>query len=92
MGERSIRAQSFASPFCVEDFDIVGLCCYINEEHPVEAKHGVCLVCAVRVGMDMVSHITTQHGNFFKMQRRRRFCRAFMGDHMLETNLPCRSS
>ena len=27
----------------------------------------VCPVCAKRVGMDIVSHITKQHGNFFKI-------------------------
>lgn len=62
----------FLCPFCAEDFDIVGLCCHIDEEHPVEAKNGVCPVCAKRVGMDIVSHITMQHGNFLKVQRKRR--------------------
>ncbi|XP_057250455.1 protein DEHYDRATION-INDUCED 19 homolog 3 isoform X3 [Beta vulgaris subsp. vulgaris] len=32
----------------------------------------VCPVCAVRVGVDMVAHITLQHGNIFKMQRKRK--------------------
>ncbi|XP_010245434.1 PREDICTED: protein DEHYDRATION-INDUCED 19 homolog 3-like isoform X2 [Nelumbo nucifera] len=71
-GEDDTRAE-FLCPFCSEDFDIVGLCCHIDDEHPVEAKNGVCPVCAMRVGMDMVGHITMQHGNFFKMQRRRKF-------------------
>lgn len=62
----------FLCPFCAEDFDVVGLCCHIDEEHPVEAKNGVCPVCAKRVGMDIVGHITMQHGNFFKVQRKRR--------------------
>lgn len=31
----------FPCPFCSEDFDIVGLCCHIDEEHPVEANTGV---------------------------------------------------
>ncbi|XP_050219882.1 protein DEHYDRATION-INDUCED 19 homolog 7 [Mercurialis annua] len=62
----------FLCPFCAEDFDVVGLCCHVDEEHPVEAKNGVCPVCAKRVGMDIVSHITMQHGNLFKVQRRRR--------------------
>lgn len=31
----------FLCPFCAEDFDIVGLCCHIDEEHAVEAKNGV---------------------------------------------------
>ncbi|XP_010259423.1 PREDICTED: protein DEHYDRATION-INDUCED 19 homolog 3-like [Nelumbo nucifera] len=71
-GDDDTRAE-FPCPFCSEDFDIVGLCCHIDDEHPVEAKNGVCPVCAMRVGMDMVGHITMQHGNFFKMQRRRKF-------------------
>ncbi len=62
----------FLCPFCAEDFDIVGLCCHIEEEHPVEAKNGACPVCAKRVEMDIISHITTQHGNFLKVQRKRR--------------------
>lgn len=31
----------FLCPFCAEDFDIVGLCCHIDEDHPIEAKNGV---------------------------------------------------
>uniref|UniRef100_A0A5B7BPX5 Drought-responsive family protein n=1 Tax=Davidia involucrata TaxID=16924 RepID=A0A5B7BPX5_DAVIN len=63
----------FLCPFCAEDFDIVGLCCHIDEEHAVEAKNGVCPVCAKRVGMDLVGHITMQHGSLLKVQRKRRF-------------------
>ncbi|XVF31439.1 hypothetical protein REPUB_Repub16aG0146100 [Reevesia pubescens] len=70
-GEDDIR-EEFPCPFCSEYFDIVGLCCHIDDEHPVEAKNGVCPVCAMRVGVDMVAHITLQHGNIFKMQRKRR--------------------
>ncbi|CAL1413136.1 unnamed protein product [Linum trigynum] len=62
----------FLCPFCAEDFDILGLCCHMDEEHPVETKNGVCPVCAKRVGMDIIGHITTQHQNFFKVQRKRR--------------------
>ncbi|CAI0459714.1 unnamed protein product [Linum tenue] len=64
--------EEFPCPFCSEYFDIVGLCCHIDDEHPVEAKNGVCPVCAIRVGVDMVAHITLQHGNIFKMQRKRK--------------------
>ncbi|KAK9288197.1 hypothetical protein L1049_016646 [Liquidambar formosana] len=71
-GDDDSRAE-YLCPFCAEDFDIVGLFCHIDEDHPVEAKNGVCPVCAKRVGMDMVGHITTQHGSFFKVQRKRRF-------------------
>ncbi|XP_072998190.1 protein DEHYDRATION-INDUCED 19 homolog 2 isoform X1 [Typha latifolia] len=79
-GEEDLKAE-FLCPFCSEDFDIVGLCCHIDDEHPVEAKNGVCPVCAARVGMDMVGHITMQHGNFFKIQRRRRSRRGSSGSH-----------
>lgn len=39
--EEDPRAE-FSCPFCAEDFDIVGLCCHIDDEHPQEAKSGVC--------------------------------------------------
>ncbi|KAI8028365.1 hypothetical protein LOK49_LG02G02289 [Camellia lanceoleosa] len=71
-GDDDIR-EEFPCPFCSEYYDIVGLCCHIDDEHPVEAKNGVCPVCAMRVGVDMVAHITLQHGSIFKMQRKRKF-------------------
>lgn len=71
-GDDDIR-EEFPCPFCSEYYDIVGLCCHIDDEHPVEARNGVCPVCAMRVGVDMVAHITLQHGSIFKMQRKRKF-------------------
>ncbi|CAI9294158.1 unnamed protein product [Lactuca saligna] len=59
--------EEFPCPFCTGYFDVVGLCCHIDDEHHVEAKNGVCPICAVRVGVDMVAHITLQHGNIFKI-------------------------
>ncbi|KAG0476900.1 hypothetical protein HPP92_013265 [Vanilla planifolia] len=41
-GDEEARAE-FSCPFCAEDFDIVGLCCHIDDEHPVEAENGVIL-------------------------------------------------
>lgn len=70
-GDDDIR-EEFPCPFCSEFFDIVGLCCHIDDEHPVESKNGVCPVCAMRVGVDMVAHITLQHGSIFKLQRKRK--------------------
>ncbi|XP_010431049.1 PREDICTED: protein DEHYDRATION-INDUCED 19 homolog 3 [Camelina sativa] len=70
-GEEEFR-EEFACPFCSDYFDIVSLCCHIDEDHPMEAKNGVCPVCAVRVGVDMVAHITLQHANIFKMYRKRK--------------------
>ncbi|XP_061344783.1 protein DEHYDRATION-INDUCED 19 homolog 4-like isoform X2 [Gastrolobium bilobum] len=61
-GGDDFRAE-FLCPFCAEDYDVVGLCCHIDEDHPLEAKNGVCPVCGKKVGMDLVGHITTQHGN-----------------------------
>ncbi|KAK2990293.1 hypothetical protein RJ640_014745 [Escallonia rubra] len=65
-GEDEARPE-FICPFCAEDFDMVGLCCHMDEEHTVEAKNGVCPVCAKRVGMDLVGHITMQHASLLKI-------------------------
>ncbi|XP_039146216.1 protein DEHYDRATION-INDUCED 19 homolog 2-like [Dioscorea cayenensis subsp. rotundata] len=71
----------FPCPFCSEDFDIVGLCCHIDEEHPVEANTGDCPLCMTRVGMDLVGHITMQHRSVFKSQQRRRIRKGSSGSH-----------
>jgi hypothetical protein len=63
--------EEFVCPFCSEYFDFIELCCHVDEEHPMEAKNRVCPVCASRVGVDMVAHITLQHGSILKMQRKR---------------------
>lgn len=39
-GEEEFR-EEFACPFCSDYFDIVSLCCHIDEDHPMEAKNGV---------------------------------------------------
>ncbi|XP_011036920.1 PREDICTED: protein DEHYDRATION-INDUCED 19 homolog 3-like [Populus euphratica] len=70
-GDDDIR-EEFPCPFCSDYFDIVGLCCHIDDEHTMESKNGVCPICAMRVSVDMVAHITLQHGNIFKMQRKRK--------------------
>ncbi|URE16304.1 hypothetical protein MUK42_31068 [Musa troglodytarum] len=69
-GEDDSRPE-FTCPFCSEGFDIVGLRCHIDDEHPIEARNGVCPLCAARVGMDMVGHITTEHVNLLKISLRR---------------------
>ncbi|KAM1599762.1 hypothetical protein ACFXTN_022310 [Malus domestica] len=38
-GDDELKAE-FLCPFCAEDFDVVGFCYHIDEEHPVEAKNG----------------------------------------------------
>lgn len=67
--------QEFSCPFCAEEFDIVGLFCHMDDEHQLELKNGACPICAKRVGVDMVGHITMQHGNILKVQRKRRLRR-----------------
>lgn len=63
--------HEFLCPFCAEEYDMVGLCCHIDDEHSVEAKNGVCPVCAKRVGIDLVGHIIMQHGSLLKVHRKR---------------------
>ncbi|KAL4589668.1 hypothetical protein LXL04_002576 [Taraxacum kok-saghyz] len=33
--------EEYPCPFCTGYFDVVGLCCHIDDEHHVEAKNGV---------------------------------------------------
>uniref|UniRef100_A0A453JZG0 Di19 zinc-binding domain-containing protein n=1 Tax=Aegilops tauschii subsp. strangulata TaxID=200361 RepID=A0A453JZG0_AEGTS len=54
-------------PFCGEEFDGVGLCLHIEDEHAAETKAGVCPICTDRVGMDLVGHMTSEHPSFFKV-------------------------
>ncbi|KAL8171796.1 hypothetical protein V2J09_023600 [Rumex salicifolius] len=59
-GDDDIK-EVYPCPYCSEYFDIVGLCCHIDDEHPLEAKNGVCPVCANKVGIDMKE---LREGNF----------------------------
>ncbi|KAL0685911.1 hypothetical protein Bca4012_052759 [Brassica carinata] len=68
-GEEEFR-EEYACPFCSDYFDIVSLCCHIDENHPMDTINGVCPVCAVKVSSDMVAHITLQHANMRKSTRR----------------------
>lgn len=70
-GNDDFRAE-YLCPFCAEDYDVVSLCCHIDDHHPIQAKNGVCPVCGKKVGVDLVGHITTQHGSFLRVQRKRR--------------------
>ncbi|CAK8544381.1 unnamed protein product [Lathyrus sativus] len=56
----------YPCPFCEDDFDLLELCCHIDLEHPIDATSGLCPVCGMWVGTDLVEHITAQHGNLFK--------------------------
>ncbi|OIV95083.1 hypothetical protein TanjilG_21473 [Lupinus angustifolius] len=71
-GESDTTAEEFLCPFCSEQFDIVGLCIHVDDEHPLEAKNGICPVCTLRVGVDLVSHMTLQHGSVLKIQKKRK--------------------
>ncbi|KAL0903164.1 hypothetical protein M5K25_027521 [Dendrobium thyrsiflorum] len=62
-GDEDEWRPEFPCPLCDEDFDIVGLCCHIDDDHPFEAKNGVCPICSGGVGVD---------ADFFKSQHKRR--------------------
>lgn len=40
-GDDDFSQAEYSCPFCADDFDAVGLCCHIDEDHPVEVKNGV---------------------------------------------------
>ncbi|CAH8330838.1 unnamed protein product [Eruca vesicaria subsp. sativa] len=81
-GEDDFR-EEYACPFCSDYFDIVSLCCHIDEDHPMNTINGVCPVCAVKVSSDMVAHITLQHANMFKVTTRKRKSRRGGAQSML---------
>ncbi|CAM8900373.1 unnamed protein product [Rhodiola kirilowii] len=72
--EMEIR-QDFTCPYCYEDFDVVSLCSHIEDEHSSESRAIACPICSVKVTSDIISHITLQHGQLFKLHRRRRLRR-----------------
>jgi len=47
-GDDDIR-EEFPCPFCSEYFDIVGLCCHIDDEHTMESKNGVFTISFIYV-------------------------------------------
>lgn len=34
-------SKELACPFCIEDYDVLGLCCHIDADHRLEVKPGV---------------------------------------------------
>ncbi|XP_073283928.1 protein DEHYDRATION-INDUCED 19 homolog 3-like [Primulina huaijiensis] len=64
--ENGEKSDELACPFCIEDFDVLGLCCHIDADHRVEVKPGICPFCATRVGINMASHVITQHESILK--------------------------
>ncbi|CAA0828240.1 Protein DEHYDRATION-INDUCED 19 homolog 4 [Striga hermonthica] len=61
------KSNELACPFCIDDFDVLGLCCHIDADHRMEVKPGICPVCATKVGINMASHVITQHESFLKI-------------------------
>lgn len=39
-GDDDLNSE-YPCPFCPEEYDLVELCCHIDDEHPVEAQYGV---------------------------------------------------
>ncbi|OWM71152.1 hypothetical protein CDL15_Pgr011279 [Punica granatum] len=62
----------YTCPYCAEDFDILGLYCHMDEEHPIAVKAGICPVCAKKVGQEIVAHITIQHEHVQRKRRHRK--------------------
>ncbi|CAJ1876412.1 unnamed protein product [Sphenostylis stenocarpa] len=59
-GDEEFRT-AYPCPFCAEDFDLLELCCHIDLDHPIETKAGICPVCTVWIGSNVVDHIAAQH-------------------------------
>ncbi|XP_045796920.1 protein DEHYDRATION-INDUCED 19 homolog 5 isoform X1 [Trifolium pratense] len=64
---------TYPCPFCEDDFELAELCCHIYLDHPIEAKSGICPVCAMWVGSNIVDHITAQHDNLFKSHHKSKY-------------------
>ncbi|XP_022143934.1 protein DEHYDRATION-INDUCED 19-like [Momordica charantia] len=71
-GDDVLNAE-YPCPFCPDEFDLVELCYHIDEEHPVEAKYGICPICSLSAGASMVGHLTMHHGDIFNSQQRLKF-------------------
>ncbi|CAN1292715.1 Protein DEHYDRATION-INDUCED 19 homolog 5 [Linum perenne] len=65
----------YPCPYCGEDFDLVELCCHIDDEHQFDSNSEMCPVCGLNDDMDMVGHITSLHGDMAhslqKLKRRK---------------------
>lgn len=64
--ENEGKSEELACPFCLEDFDVLGLCCHIDADHRVEVKPGICPICTTKIGVNMASHIISQHESILK--------------------------
>ncbi|KAG9145755.1 hypothetical protein Leryth_011192 [Lithospermum erythrorhizon] len=57
-------------PYCVENFDILGLCCHIDDQHYKEAKSGICPICDKTLDTNMTVHIIAQHESMLRALRK----------------------
>ncbi|KAF3334554.1 protein DEHYDRATION-INDUCED 19 2-like protein [Carex littledalei] len=55
--QEEFKLDIIPCPFCGLEMDTMDLCFHIDDEHPVQAKNGICPICVARVGMDIVGHI-----------------------------------
>eukprot|EP00252_Welwitschia_mirabilis_P021870 TRINITY_DN572_c0_g1_i1.p1 TRINITY_DN572_c0_g1~~TRINITY_DN572_c0_g1_i1.p1 ORF type:complete len:128 (+),score=21.10 TRINITY_DN572_c0_g1_i1:489-872(+) len=78
----------FPCPYCYEEYDIASLFSHLEDKHPFESEAVVCPICMTKDGRDMLSHITTQHVQLFKIQRRRRLRRETKWMRLPNLHLP----
>ncbi|KAH0739772.1 hypothetical protein KY290_038477 [Solanum tuberosum] len=76
-----------ACPFCSEDFDMLGLCCHIDSDHRIEAKTGICPLCATKVRTNMATHVIVQHETYALCKRKHRNGGSFSALSLLRKEL-----
>ncbi|KAL3648083.1 hypothetical protein CASFOL_009051 [Castilleja foliolosa] len=42
------KSEELACPFCLDDFDVLGLCCHIDADHRMEVKPRICPICSTK--------------------------------------------
>ncbi|PNY11006.1 hypothetical protein L195_g007603 [Trifolium pratense] len=60
---------TYPCPFCEDDFELAELCCHIYLDHPIEAKSGICPVCAIRHKSKYPKHDSYSTLPFSRKQR-----------------------
>ncbi|KAI3770500.1 hypothetical protein L6452_01634 [Arctium lappa] len=60
--------EEFPCPFCTGYFDIVGLCCHIDDEHHVEAKNGTYAFVTLKLADDEDCWVFSDRSQFFLLQ------------------------
>ncbi|XP_059659592.1 protein DEHYDRATION-INDUCED 19 homolog 4-like isoform X2 [Cornus florida] len=59
-------------PFCLDDFDLVGLCYHMDDDHHTDVISGICPVCDAKVGTNAVGHIITKHANILRAMHKKK--------------------